>query len=183
MNAVEVIVTNKQVGTGPVVPYSHRQGLQYYGGGRSGRPVVYNVPVYELRVTSGGSYSVIRFGLHNRGDNATPRVRPCDSGLHEPRVCTPGWMPHYSPHSFRGGSRPGAWQLLSGKGFLIHEGADVPNGQVGGSIGCIEVLNGKWNDFLAEIEKLGGGTCHQIATARKLNVRIEFARYPQAILR
>jgi hypothetical protein len=184
MNTVQITVTNRQIGTGPVVPYSHRDGLQMYSGGyKSGQPVVYNVPMYELRIESGGTYAVVRFGLRNKGDNATLQVRPCDSGLHEPRVCTPSWLPHYSPHSFRGSSRPGAWQLLPGQGFLIHEGANRSVGQVGGSIGCIEVLDGRWNTFLAEIEKIGGGVCHQIAASRKLTVKIEFASYPHAVLR
>jgi hypothetical protein len=185
MNAVNITVTNRQIGTGPVVPYSHRDGLLVYSGGyKSGQPVVYTVPIYELQIAStGGTYAVVRFGLHNRGDNAAPQLRPCDSGLHETRVCTPAWLPHYSPHSFHGGSRPGAWQLLPGKGFLIHEGANRPAGQVGGTIGCIEVLDGRWNTFLAEIEKIGGGPCHQIAASRKLTVTIEFAQYLQAVLR
>jgi hypothetical protein len=182
MTSVQITVTNRQVGTGPVVPYSHSKGLQFYRG-EALRPVVYSVPVYELRITSGASYAVVRFGLHNRGDDATPRVRACDAGLHEPRDCTPSWMPHYSPHSFHGGVRAGAWQLLPGKGFLIHEGANRLTDQVAGSIGCIEVLDGRWNTFLAEIERIGGGTCYQIAASRKLSVKIEFAPYPQAVLR
>jgi hypothetical protein len=72
---------------------------------------------------------------------------------------------------------------LPGKSFLIHEGANRPAGQVGGTIGCIEVLDGRWNTFLAEIEKIGGGTCQQIAAGRKLTVKIEFAQYPQVVLR
>lgn len=182
MNAVQITVTKRQVGTGSIVPYSHRDGLQRYGGGQSGPPVIYTVPVYELRIESGGTYAAVRFALHNRGDNATPPIRPCDSGLHEARVCTPSWLPHYNPHSFRGGSRPGAWQLLPGRGFLIHEGANRFTGQVGGSIGCIEVLDGRWNTFLAELEKISDGGCHQIAARRQLTVKIEFAAYPHAML-
>jgi hypothetical protein len=72
---------------------------------------------------------------------------------------------------------------LPGQGFLIHEGANRSVGEVGGSIGCIEVLDGRWNTFLAEIEKIGGGPCHQIAVSRKLTVKIEFAPYPHALLR
>ena len=151
MNAVQVVISSKQIGMGWIVPYSHRDGLQYYLGKPLGRPVIYNVPTYEIRIVSGGTYPAIRFALHNRGDNATPAVRPCDSGLHDARVCTPSWMPHYNPHSFQAGSRPGAWQLLPGKGFLIHEGANKALRQVGGSIGCIEVVDGRWNSFLDEI--------------------------------
>ena len=93
-----------------------------------------------------------------KATSPTPQVRPCDWSYAN-RVCTPAWLPHYSPHSFRGSSRPGAWQLVPGQGFLIHEGANESVGEVGGSIGCIEVLDGRWNTFLAEIERIGGGAC------------------------
>jgi hypothetical protein len=109
--------------------------------------------------------------------------RPCDTGLSEARICFPQWLPHYSPHSFRGGSRRGAWQLLHAKGFLIHEGADRKTGQVGGSIGCDEILDGRWNEFLEEIETMGQGTCAEIAARAQLLVMIEPAAYPVAKLR
>jgi hypothetical protein len=183
MNPVTITVTSRQLGTGPVVPYSHRDRLQYFSAGLNvGRPVVYLVPIYELRVESGFSYPVIRFALHNRGNNETPQTRPCDSGLHEARMCTPSWLPNYSPHSFRGSSRAGAWQLLPGKGFLIHEGANRYAQEVGGSIGCIEVLDGRWNGFLGELERLAGGPCHLIAANRMLTVKLEAAPYPRAVL-
>jgi hypothetical protein len=178
----EVIVTGKQVGRGPVVPYSHRDGLQLRRMVPP-LPVIYVVPTYEVRVVSAGTYTAIRFGLRNKGDGATPRVRPCDTGLSEPRLCHCSWIPNYSPHSFPGNGRRGAWQLLPKRGFLIHEGANPILGEVGGSIGCIEIVNGGWNAFLADIEKIGGGTCAQIAAGHKMTVTIEFARYPNAVLR
>ena len=183
ITAVEIVVTSVIKGFGPIVPYSHEAGLQFVviGGVRTNRPVVYDVPIYEVKITGGSSYLALRFGLRNTG--ATPKTRGCDAGLSHARDCFPTWLPTYSPHSFRGGARPGAWQLLPGKGFLIHEGADRPSGQIGGSIGCVEVLDGAWNDFLAEIEKLGHGTCSQIGAAKKLRVAIQYANYPVATLR
>jgi hypothetical protein len=183
--SVDVIVTGRKIGKGTVVPFSSQDGLQFYmaGGVRTGRFVIYDVPTYEVRVQSGGTYTAIRFGLRNKGDNRTPGVRPCDAGLSETRICIPGWLPHYSPHSFRGGSRPGAWQLLQGKPFYIHEGADRTRGQVGGTLGCIEILDGRWNAFLGDIERIAGMPCDRIAATRKLRVTLELARYPDATLR
>jgi hypothetical protein len=130
MNAVNITVTNRQIGTGPVVPTATETAFKStLQGNKSGRPVVYTVPIYELKIEAAGTYPVIRFGLHNRGDNAAPQVRPCDSGLHQTRVCAPSWLPNYSPHSFRDSSRVGAWQLLPGKGLLIHEGRTDPQGR------------------------------------------------------
>lgn len=183
--SVEVTVTGTQRGEGPVVPYSHAGGLQFYytpQGVRTQRPVTYDVPVYEVVIKGGASYVAVRFGLRNDGSPPLP-VRPCDTGLSETRACIPHWLPHYSPHSFRGRSRPGAWQLLPGRGFLIHEGADRKRGEVAGSIGCVEILDGRWNEFLAEIETLGGGTCAEIAASSRLRVVLLPASYPVAKLR
>src|SRR6266700_1867184 len=83
--------------------------------------------------------------------------------------------PHYSPHSFSGKGRRGAWQLIPGAGFLIHEGADSNAGDAGGSVGCIEVGEGGWNAFLGEIEALAGGPCTSVGASRKLTVTIEYA--------
>jgi hypothetical protein len=80
-------------------------------------------------------------------------------------------------------SRPGAWQLLPGEGFLIHEGADTRDHQVGGSIGCVEILDGNWNRFLDEIEKIAGISCADIGARRAMKVTIEHAGYPTATLR
>jgi adenosine/AMP kinase len=53
---------------------------------------------------------------------------------------------------------------------------------VGGSTGCIEILDGRWNEFLEEIETLGQGTCEQIAAQHHLKVFIQPAPYPTAVL-
>jgi hypothetical protein len=55
---VEVRVTGTQRGLGPVVPYSHAEGLQYHRtsqGVRTQRPVIYDVPVYAVVVGGGKS--------------------------------------------------------------------------------------------------------------------------------
>lgn len=52
--------------TGGVVPYNKEEGLQYYvtpTGHRTARLVIYDMPVYEVRIEKGASYEAIRFGL------------------------------------------------------------------------------------------------------------------------
>jgi hypothetical protein len=73
-------------------------------------------------------------------------------------------------------------RLLPGRGFLIHEGADTRSGQVGGSLGCIEILDGGWNNFLGEIETLGGADCATLAASRRVTAEIQAAALPMAIL-
>lgn len=181
---VHVVITGRQMGSTSVVPYSHGVGLQFYvqNGMPTRKPVIYKVPFYEVRIEGGGKYKAVRFGLQNKGRMPPPATCVCDAGLSAAHNCTPTWVPGYSPHSFAGGSRAGAWRLLPGRGFLIHEGADTRKGQVGGSLGCVEILDGGWNTFLNEIERLGGAVCHALGTAGKLKVKIEPAAYPKATL-
>jgi hypothetical protein len=184
MRNVRVIVAAKITGKTLVVPYSHDRGLEFYlqNGTATERPVVYRVPSYEVRIEGGSTYSAVRFGLQNKGLMPPPASLRCDAGLSAEHHCTPTWVPGYSPHSFAGSSRPGAWRLLPGRGFLIHEGADTTSGQVGGSLGCIEVLDGEWNTFLGEIEKLGGAHCTGLGAAGRLKVDIEATALPMATL-
>jgi hypothetical protein len=181
-NQVRMTIGGKPKGSSYVAPYSHAGGLQFHvvGGVRTEQPVVYEVPIYEVRIDGGGTYLAIRFGVQNTG--ATPETRRCDAGLSDARDCYPAWVAGYSPHSFRGGSRAGAWRLMPGKGFLIHEGADRAKSQIGGSLGCIEVLDGKWNTFLGEIERIGRGACLEIGSKSSLKVTIESAPFPMAKL-
>ncbi len=181
VSLVRVVISGKILGQTYVVPYSHAHGLQLYPG-TTDEGVIYKVPCYEVRVEGGSSYGAVRFGLQNKGESSPPPTRICDAGLWSPHQCTPEWVPGYSPHSFRGAARAGAWRLLPGRGFLIHEGADTRIGQVGGSLGCVEILDGRWNDFLAEIESLAHAACTAISAAHKLKVTIEQASYPTATL-
>ena len=71
---------------------------------------------------------------------------------------------------------------MPGRSFLIHEGADTRASQVGGSLGCVEILDGGWNSFLAEIERLGCASCSGIGASGKLKVRVEAATFPLATL-
>lgn len=181
-NPVTVTVTSEVLGTGIVAPYNHEQGLQVRRPmpGTPGQLVLYQVPLYGVRIEGARTYKAIRFAVRNTG--ATQTTRGCDTGLSYARTCKPSWVPNYSPHSFDGIARPGAWQLLPDRGFLIHEGADSRRRQVGGSIGCIEIVDGEWNSFLADIERLSEATCAQIGRARALTVKIEAAPYPTATL-
>jgi hypothetical protein len=53
---------------------------------------------------------------------------------------------------------------------------------VAGSLGCVEILDGRWDNFLNEIEKLAGALCPDIGNAGALHVEIEQAPYPKATL-
>jgi hypothetical protein len=184
MKNVHVVVTAEILGKTLVVPFSHDRGLQFFVQNRqvTESPVVYQVPSYEVRIEGGSQYSAVRFGLQNKGFMPPPTSWRCDAGLSAEHHCTPTWVPGYSPHSFTGTSRPGAWRLLLGRGFLIHEGADTTLGQVGGSLGCIEILDGEWNTFLGEIERIGGAPCAGLGNAGRLKVDIEAAALPMATL-
>lgn len=135
-----------------------------------------------LRPVRGLHYNAIRFGLRNRGDNWIPDRRPCDTGLSQPHECVPTFVPHYRPHSFLGEGPPGAWRLLPGKQVYIHEGANSARNVIGGSLGCIEVVDGGWRQFQNEIQSKAGGSCAAIGAAKKLKVTIEYAAYPMAKL-
>src|SRR5262245_6333800 len=152
MATISLTLTNKVVGASLVVPFSHEHGLQRYpiGHAKAGQLVVYRISKYEMLVNGSTKYEVVRFGLQNKGTVLASRIS--DAGLTAPRTVHPSWVPGYSPHSFSGGPYAGAWRILPGKGFLIHEGANEALGQVGGSLGCVEVLGGKWPDFLAELK-------------------------------
>ncbi len=183
MTAVTVVISAKQVGDAFIIPYSHSGGLQTRRVAGVKKTVVYKIPAYEVRILGAAAgrdkYKAIRFGLRNKG-GAPPASRGSDAGLSAKRTCKPTWVPTYSPHSFAGTARRGAWRLLPKAGFLIHEGGDTAAGQVGGSLGCVEILDGLWDTFLGEIEALGGWTCAEIGKARKLTVEIEAATYPTA---
>jgi hypothetical protein len=186
MKDVEVVVKSTRAGTAIIVPYSHKDGLQFFRPPGVPRDlyVKYEVPAYEVYVAGVGPFRAVRFALRNLGgDQTPPERRPCDSGLSHHRVCKPTWVPNYSPHSFRGRARPGAWRLLPGQQFLIHEGPGSEPGAVGGSIGCVEILDGKWGHFLWQIEDAAGASCADIGAARKLTVTIEAAAFPLAVLR
>jgi hypothetical protein len=189
MTDVKVIVTGRIASpNGYTIPYSAKTTphLQHYlsrnGAVDQARFVTYIVPFYEVQIVGGNRYKALRFGLRNHGDKRIPDRRPCDTGLAQSRTCTPTFLPHYTPHSFVGQGPRGAWQLLSGQNFLIHEGGDSNRDVVGGSVGCIEIVDGGWRAFQAEIESLGDGTSMALGASRKVTVSIEHAAYPTAIL-
>jgi len=174
--AVKVTVTSHQVGSWTTAPYSHAAGLQVNA--------IYVVPIYRVTVGAGVSFKAIRFGLVNRGQNPPPQERICDAGLAEAQHASPSWISTYSPHSFQGAARPGAWQIYPGKSFLIHEGTENTTSMIGGSLGCIEIVGpGEWNRFLATLESMAGSTCAEIGHAKSMSLTIEAATRPVAKLR
>ena len=182
MATVAVKLTNKVVGTTLIVPFSHSQGLQRYPAGhaKAGQPVIYRINKYEMVVNGSKRYAVVRFGLQNNGTISPSRVS--DAGLTAPHKVHPSWVPGYSPHSFNGGPFAGAWRILPGRGFLIHEGANEGLGQVGGSLGCVEVLGGNWPDFLNTLKTVCGAYWPTIGAQGLMNLTIEAASYPTATL-
>ena len=182
MPPISVKVTSNVVGTSLIIPFNYTEGLQMYPAGHSkaGQPVIYRINKYEMVVDASKSYHVVRFGLQNNGK--IPASRISDAGLTAPRTVHPSWVPGYSPHSFQGGPYAGAWRILPGGGFLIHEGANEALGQVGGSLGCVEVLGGKWPDFLDTLKTVCGVDWPKIGSLGLINLTIEAGSYPTATL-
>lgn len=182
MATVSVKLTNKVVGMSLIVPFNHSQGLQLYptGHAKAGQPVIYQINKYEMVVNGSTKYDVVRFGLQNNGTISPSRVS--DAGLTAPRTVHPSWVPGYSPHSFSGGPFAGAWRILPGQGFLIHEGANEALGQVGGSLGCVEVLRGKWPNFLNELKTVCGVDWPTIGARGLIDLTVEAGTYPTATL-
>jgi hypothetical protein len=182
MATVAVKITNRVVGISLIVPFSHSQGLQRYPAGhaKAGQLVIYRVNKYEMVVNGSTRYEVVRFGLQN--DGTVPPSRVSDAGLTAARTVHPSWVPGYSPHSFAGGPFAGAWRILPGRGFLIHEGANEALGQVGGSLGCVEVLGGRWPNFLSELKTVCGVAWPKIGAQGLMNLTVEVGNYPTATL-
>jgi hypothetical protein len=182
MPRISITVTNKVIGTSLIIPFSHSQGLQRFPAGhtKAGQFVIYRINKYEMVVNESTKYEVVRFGLQNKGTIAPRRVS--DAGLNGGRTVHPSWVPGYSPHSFTGGPYAGAWRILPGRGFLLHEGADEALGQVGGSLGCVEVLGGEWPDFLDEIKTACGVDWSMIGERGLMNLTIQAGHYPIATL-
>jgi hypothetical protein len=182
MATVSVKLTSKAVGTSLIVPFSHSRGLQRYPAGhaKAGQLVVYRINKYEMVVNGSTKYEVVRFGLQNNGTIQPSRVS--DAGLSAAHTAHPSWVPGYNPHSFTGGPFAGAWRILPGKGFLIHEGANEAQGQVGGSLGCVEVLGGKWPSFLNEVKTVCGVDWMTIGARRWMILTIDAGTYPTATL-
>jgi hypothetical protein len=191
LHKVHITITREITGQAQIVPFSHADGLQmYYSRGvKTDQCVIYRVPSYRVRIHGGSNYHAIRFGLRNRGEHferndpgrlPPPLVRVCDCGLSSMHQCLPGWNGTYSPHSFQG-HVPGAWRLFPGRVFYIHEGP-VRGTEIAGSLGCVEILDGAWADFLQEIQLLANAKCAAIGHAGLLHVTIEHAPVPSCIL-
>src|SRR4029079_3242292 len=154
MKKVEGTIKSAISGVTTIAPYNHKEGRQLYqptGSKGAGLLVRYHVPAYEVFVNTLGPFRAVRFGLRNTGSYPVPK-RPCDTGLSHHRLCHPGWLPNHSPNTLPGTARAGAWQLIPGQNFLIHEGAGLNPKDIPGTIGCIEILDGKWGHFLWAIE-------------------------------
>lgn len=174
---VVVTVTNKKIGTWSIAPFSDREGLE--------KDAIYDVPIYEITVGATQSFKAIRFGLVRRNQNPPPKQRICDAGLSSATEAQPTWISGYSPHSFQGQARPGAWRIFPkpAKPFLIHEGPSDSSTMIGGSLGCIEIVGqDEWDRFLGMIELFARAGCSSVGQAGALLLKIEKASYPTAEL-
>jgi hypothetical protein len=179
LKKVHLTVTSTANGYAGVVPYSHEHGLDTFKDALGQRYAnVYKVPAYEVKIDDGDTYLAVRYGFQNKGDGHAPKTRNCDAGIAHRHMCLPTWKQNYGPHSFHGTGLTGAWILFPHKTFYIHEGPDRAKNGIGGSLGCIEILDGKWDDFLQQIESLGNGTCEALGAAGKLHVSIKAGSYP-----
>ena len=178
-NPVVVDVTSRQVPTPcRIIPFTY-EGTPRLQERAEGGFLKYTVPMYAVVVQGGSEYWALRFGLVNHREKKHPAERQCDAGLSRARTVQPSWIGSYLPHSFDVPGRPGAWQLQ--QDFLIHQGPDSKT--IGGALGCIEICgSGRWDHFLAELEKLAGVPCDEIGRRRLLTVNIEAAHPPMATL-
>lgn len=128
----------------------------------AGEPrIKYKMPLYTLTVegTDGAGnsktkdFNIFRFGIYRENKRAAARV----VGLANKQTHIIKKYKHdYELHS-AGDASNGAWVVW--KTFYIHDGADDPQNQAYGTIGCVEVCDPdgfiKLNDFIIE---LGGST-------------------------
>jgi hypothetical protein len=110
-----------------------------------------------------------------------PKQRLADAGLTCGSTVKPTWVPGYKPHSFEGVGYEGAWRIFNGKSFLIHEGPNTGLNQAGGSLGCIEVLDTRWPDFMDELINITECSWPEIGQYGLLKLTIETAPAPMAV--
>ena len=173
LNEVTVTVTSRIVGEAFVYPYQ-RTGLPDW-------VPMYVVPVYQVTVGDRWFFAAVRFGL-NPLIMPPPAERICTVGISGARTVYPTWVPGYSPHSFEGGEVRGAWRLLAGKQFLIHEGPEaMDTGGLAGSLGCVEIAKDNWKIFMAGLlMATGAGSYAAIGEKRLLKVVIQGTANPVA---
>jgi hypothetical protein len=181
LNNVLIDITSQANGFVGIVPFNESVGLMTRKD-KLGQTwmQVYKVPAYVVSIQGGDSYLAVRFGLVNHGKWPPAKTRRCDAGLALKHTYTPSWNSTYGTQTLRGLGSPGAWVLMPGRGFYIHRGADRPKRQFGGSLGCVEILDGKWDAFLTQIQDLGNGSCAQLGGAGKVKVTVHAGSYPTA---
>lgn len=166
MNKVTITITSRIVGEAFIYPYQ-RKGLPYW-------VPLYVAPVYRVTVDDRWFFAAIRFGL-NPLIMPPPAERVCTVGISSSQTLTPTWVPGYSPHSFEGGEVRGAWRLLPGKQFLIHEGPDsMSAGGVAGSLGCVEIAKDNWKQLMhGLLVATGAGSFADIGQKQLLKVVVQ----------
>lgn len=171
LNKVTVTITSRIVGEALIYPYQ-----------REGLPDVvplYVVPAYAVTIDDRWFFAAIRFGLSPL-IVPYPRERICSVGIASSRTVFPTFVAGYSPHSFPGGETRGAWRLLPGKQFLIHEGPDSIEKQgKAGSLGCVEIAKDNWETFMRVLlTATGAHTYSDVAQKKLLKVIIQATADP-----
>jgi hypothetical protein len=148
----------------------------------------YSIPLYKMTVAGEDSagnatskdFRVFRFGVLKK----TPRAIPKVVGLAQEQThVIKKYKPDYQVHS---ASSPenGAWVVH--KTFYIHDGADDPDTERFGTIGCVEVVDPSafvtFNDFLISISGSTKSTrtkkLSEIAASGKMKVTYVKATRP-----
>jgi hypothetical protein len=182
LKTVEVEITSKTDGLVDIVPYSSGHGLLRRTDELGHTWLqVYKVPAYVALIHGGDIYLAVRFGLVNDGKLPPPKIRRCDAGVAHHAICTPSWNPTYGTHTLVGLGSPGAWVLWPGKKFYIHRGGNRAKNERGGATGCVEILDGKWDHFLDQIQRLGNGSCAHLGAEGKVKVTVRSAACPMAV--
>jgi hypothetical protein len=179
MNKVHVDITAEVFGQASIYPFAHDL--------RVSEVPIYVVPAYKVLIAGDSTkFRAVRFGLQYKSKDPSgfERTRICDCGLWRLQKCFPMWNDDYSPHSFSGGQKSGAWVLKPKEFFYIHEGVEDTTTGLAGSLGCIEIVgSGAWDGFWGTIERLGGGTCTNMGNHHRLEVTVRETKYPEAIYR
>lgn len=114
----------------------------------------YKMPLYILTIEGkddagdkqSKEFNIFRFGIHKPNENSQAKVVGlADKQIHKIKK----YKHDYELHS-AGNASNGAWVVW--KTFYIHDGADDPQNEAYGTIGCVEVcdIDGfiKFNDFI-----------------------------------
>ena len=165
---VEIKVLDKKIGEGILRPYPNSDGNSY------------GTPIYEMTVSGKDdkyeekiyTFKVIRFGIQ----------RDLGKGITEARVVglanQQEYVLNWDQATMHG---EGSWRVYDN--FLVHRGAEYPELQPWGAIGCIEVCGlNEWDRFNNVIKELSNSdNKSEISKEEKLKIIYEETKKPLLI--